>query len=92
MKHQITFLFVALALTLSALSPQVASASTKEFTFVYQFAGERLEIRERAHSEHEAFRRAATRCFDHFTGTRGNQKVSEERGLPVIDVCANPRS
>lgn len=62
---------------------------SKEYSFKYNLAGETLEIRRPAQSYEDAYQAAADQCFKHY---KGRGKVSEDRGLDIIDVCANPRS
>lgn len=61
----------------------------KEYTFKYQLSGQTLEIKQAASSYEDAYDQAAQQCFNHY---KGQGRVSEERGLDIIDVCANPRS
>ncbi len=42
-----------------------------------------------ASSYEEAFDKAAQSCFRHF---KQGRRVSQDQGLDIIDVCANPRS
>ncbi len=63
--------------------------SSKDYTFKYQMSGEKLEITRSADSYEEAYEQAAQQCFKHFKGTGS---LSEDKGLDIIDVCANPRS
>ncbi|MEN0058694.1 MAG: hypothetical protein AAGB31_07655 [Bdellovibrio sp.] len=62
---------------------------SKDYAFKFKLQGQSLELREPAHSYDEAFDRAAQKCFKFF---KGSGPVSENRGLDIIDVCANPRS
>lgn len=64
-------------------------SSTKEYKFKFTLSGETLEIRQPASSYEDAFEKAASQCFKFY---KGKGKVSESRGLDIIDVCANPRS
>lgn len=64
-------------------------SSTKEYNFKFNLSGEALEIRQAASSYEDAFEKAATQCFKFY---KGKGRVSESRGLDIIDVCANPRS
>lgn len=66
----------------------INKAGVKEYIFKYILSGRTLEIKESAESYEEAFEKSAQRCFDFY---RGSGKMSEERGLDIIDVCANPR-
>lgn len=61
----------------------------REFTFKYSLSGESLEVKRKAASYEEAFETAAQDCFKHFKGT---SYLTEDRGLDIIDTCANPRS
>lgn len=87
MKKILVLLLVAYGCTSFA----AISKETKDqmYTFKFNFQGETLEIRRPANTYEEAFEKAASSCFAHFK-KRG--KLTEERGLDIIDVCANPRS
>lgn len=61
----------------------------KEYTFKYKLSGQTLEVKKSAPSYEDAFEQAAQTCFNFY---KGAGKVSEDRGLDIIDVCANPRS
>lgn len=65
-------------------------APEKTYTFKFQYRGESLEVRKPANSYEDAFEQAADTCFRHFKGNKA--KISEDEGLDIIDVCANPRS
>ncbi len=61
----------------------------KEYNFKFQLKGQTLELKKSAVSYEDAFEAAAQQCFKFF---KGEGRISEERGLDIIDVCANPRS
>lgn len=63
--------------------------SLKEYVFKFKLAGQSFEIKNSAASYEEAFEVAAQKCFNHY---KGQGKISENKGLDIIDVCANPRS
>ena len=63
--------------------------SSKEYSFKYKMQGQTFELKQSAGSYEEAYERAAQQCFSFF---KGSGKVSESRGLDIIDVCANPRT
>lgn len=85
-----TFIMITLlAFSCSSFAWTSKEAPTKEYLFKYNLSGETLEIRNPAGSYEEAFEKAAQQCFNHY---KGRGKVSENRGLDIIDVCANPRS
>lgn len=78
-----------LAFSCSSFAWTSKEAPSKEYLFKYSLSGEKLEVRSPAASYEEAFEKAAQKCFNHY---KGSGKVSENRGLDIIDVCANPRS
>lgn len=83
---------IALMLVVCSTVPALAAKeSGKEFNFKFVYKGEKLAVSRAASSYEEAFVIAAQDCFNHYTETSGSQKVSEQMGLAVIDVCANPR-
>lgn len=85
-----TLLTIAiLAFTCTSFAWSSKDSATKEYTFKYKLQGESFEYSTSKGSYEEAFEVAAQKCFSHFKGAR---KVSEDRGLDIIDVCANPRS
>lgn len=87
MKAMITllvFAFCSSSFAWTATAPQ-----TREYVFKYSLSGQALEIRKPASSYEDAYAQAAQQCFSFY---KGKGKVSEDRGLDIIDVCANPRS
>lgn len=85
-----TFIMITLlAFSCSSFAWISKEGPTKEYLFKYKLSGKTLEIRSPANSYEEAFEQAAQQCFKHY---KGNGKISENRGLDIIDVCANPRS
>lgn len=61
----------------------------KEYSFKYELHKKSFNPRVKAASYEDAFHTAAQQCFDFY---RDGKKVSEDKGLDIIDVCANPRS
>ena len=78
------FAFGSSSFAWTATAPQ-----TREYVFKYSLSGKTLEIRKPASSYEDAFEQAAQQCFKFY---KGSGKLSEDRGLDIIDVCANPRS
>ena len=89
-----------LALALSAFaSSSFAWVSTptasKEYSFKFTLkdtATKQDKIwqhKETAPSYEEAFEKAAMACYRYY---KNGQRLTEERGLDIIDTCANPRS
>ena len=66
-----------------------APNSAQEYHFKFKLNSESFEYTQASKSYEEAYERAAKACFNHF---KNGQHLSEEKGLDIIDVCANPRS
>jgi hypothetical protein len=88
MKQLIMILIVAVSST-QALAWKETAPTQKEYTFKFELDHTKFEVKKSAPSYEDAFASAAQQCFSHF---KGQGKVSEDRGLDIIDVCANPRS
>ena len=82
--NTISVLFVLTLFTQGAFS----AVETKTFQFNFKFKGESYKITNTAPTWEKAYEIAAIDCFKHF---QGNNRLSEDQGLDVIDVCANPR-
>lgn len=83
-----TLLLVILGYSCSSFGWLATSPKQSTYTFKFQYSGEVLEIRKPASSYEDAFDQAAQECFRHF---KGAGRISEDKGLDIIDVCANPR-
>ncbi len=84
--------FIAMILLLTqttAFAWKSKDPQTGVYQFKFQYQGEKLEIEKPAGSYEEAFQKAAEICFKHY---RQGKALSEDQGLDIIDVCANPRS
>lgn len=88
MKALITALVIAI-FSSTSFAWSANSPTSKEYRFKYAMKGDTLEISRTGQSYEDAFQDAAQQCFNYYKGTK---KVSESRGLDIIDVCANPRS
>lgn len=88
MKALITALIIA-TMSSTSFAWSSNSPSGKEYRFKYAMKGDSLEITRTGQSYEDAFEAAAQQCFNYY---KGSKKVSEDRGLDIIDVCANPRS
>lgn len=73
--------------TFSLLAQTTFAAQT--FAFKYSFDGEKLSINQEAPDYNAALTKAAKSCFSHF---RSKAKSNHEKGIELIDVCANPRT
>lgn len=87
MKTLLTITLLAFSCTSFAWNSK--GSAEKGYTFKYSLSGSTFEVKRTAASYEDAFEQAAQQCFKYY---KGSGKVSEERGLDIIDVCANPRS
>lgn len=73
--------------------PTLAWVSTapieKNYSFKFKLNTQTYEYSAKSSSYEDAFEKAAQSCYKHFKGSRS---ISEDQGLEIIDVCANPRS
>ena len=66
-----------------------STASATEFKFTYTLGRDQLQYKTEASDWKTAFNRGAEFCFDFFVKREKN--LTEEKGLDIIDTCANPR-
>ena len=60
-------------------------------SYIFQFKAPQVKvfsITQKASSREVAFKLAATECFRKLTG---DKYPGEEKGLEIIDICANPK-
>ncbi len=63
--------------------------SAKSYSFQFKAPQVKVfSITQRANSREVAFKLAATECFRKLTG---DKYPGEEKGLEIIDICANPK-
>jgi hypothetical protein len=87
MKKVLLVILIAVASTANAwLTPDNDSA--KVYSFKFKMNDELYEYTQKAKSYEDAYGKAAQACFTHF---KAGRRVSEDQGLDIIDVCANPR-
>ena len=93
MKKQIfqltSLLLLAVAFSLSASAATKSYAGDQLYQFKFRMKGETYEYSQKSNTYEEAFERAAKACYQHF---KGGRHISEDQGLDIIDVCANPRT
>lgn len=63
--------------------------SEKLYKFKYNIQGQTLQYEQKAQSYEDAMEKVAVQCFKEL---KGHGRVSEEKGLDIIDICANPRT
>ncbi len=87
MTLSVTALTATLFMSTAAFS---MNAPTKSWTFSYKTTKNMtLQIKKSAPTYETAFKLAAKECFQKLTN---GQYPGEERGLDIIDICANPKS
>lgn len=77
------FLIAVLATGLNTFA-----ATSAEKTYSFQFKSIKKPIAMKASSKEDAFKLAARECFSKLTG---GSYPGEEKGLDIIDICANPK-
>jgi hypothetical protein len=65
------------------------TANATEYKFTYTIGRDQLLYKTEAKTWEEAFKRGADFCFDFLV--KKEKALSEEKGLDIIDICANPR-
>lgn len=95
MKRALLILLALSAIGSSSFAWVSTPTATKEYSFKFTLKDELSktdkiwQTKETAPSYEEAFEKAAMACYRYY---RNGQRLTEERGLDIIDTCANPRS
>ena len=76
----------SVTLIIALLFSTQAYSATKSYSFAFKTIKE--PIRAVASNHEEAFKVAAKVCFKTLTG---GKYPGEEKGLDIIDICANPK-
>lgn len=70
-----------------------STSQAKEFKFTFVFEQGRtenkLQYKTDADSWEQAYKRGSSFCFDFFAERETD--LTEEKGIDIIDACANPR-
>lgn len=70
--------------------PASVTSSAKTFVFNYKDLSKKpFQIKKEAISYEDAYRQASKDCFQRLTH---GEYPGEEKGLDIIDICANPKS
>lgn len=73
----------------TGLSSWASTPAAKSYVFKFKTAqNQNFSITQAAHTQEEAYRLAARECFKKLTG---NHYPGEEKGMEIIDICANPK-
>ena len=71
-------------------SASVSPDTKKSWSFNYKDLSKKsFQIKKEANSYEEAFKSASRECFQQLTA---GKYPGEEKGLDIIDICANPRT
>ena len=95
MKRALLILLALSAIGSSSFAWVSTPTATKEYSIKFTLKDELSktdkiwQTKETAPSYEEAFEKAAMACYRYY---RNGQRLTEERGLDIIDTCANPRS
>lgn len=82
------FLSIILAASVGYSAPNPVSTQ-KSYSFQFKaFKSKAFSITQTAATKELAFKLAASECFKKLTG---NKYPGEEKGLEIIDICANPK-
>jgi hypothetical protein len=80
---------IIVSLMLLSASAEFCSTNTQSYKFQYHTKQYKsFTIVRTAKSKEEAFHMAAKDCFKHLTN---DKYPGEEKGLEIIDICANPK-
>ncbi len=88
MKKYILFVILS-AVSATSFGWSETSPTQKEYTFKFKMKTGTFDYSRSAPSYDEAYEAAAQACFKHF---KAGRHISEDQGLDIIDVCANPRT
>ncbi len=77
-----------IAVVMTGLNTFAATTSNTEKVYLFKFQGIQQPISMKAFSKEAAFKLAAKECFSKLTG---GKYPGEEKGLDIIDICANPK-
>lgn len=80
-----------IVLMLFAFTVQSYAATNEAQVYTFKFKASStmtFQINKKAATKEDAYKLAAKECFQKLTG--GNYP-GEEKGLEIIDICANPR-
>lgn len=87
MKHILLVLMTIFSIQASAWVS--SDPIQKPYSFKFKMEKQTFEYSQKAPTYEEAFEKAAQACYRHF---KNGERLTEDRGLDIIDVCANPRS
>ena len=81
--------FAALFTAATANATVTKAEAAKSYSFQFKAPQSKpFSITQKANSREVAFKLAATECFRKLTG---DKYPGEEKGLEIIDICANPK-
>jgi hypothetical protein len=69
--------------------PPAWGGPVKDYKFHFSYGGKRLEVIESASNWEQSYEKAALKCLSYFSQ---GKPLTHEKGLDLVDVCANPKS
>jgi len=91
MKSALFFTLLLSGLLSGALAYSATSPAQLPKSYSFHFTAPKSKtfaIITKAVSKEQAYKLAATECYNKLTG---NKYPGEEKGLEIIDICANPK-
>lgn len=82
------FCTLTVAASIALAATERTPTSSKDYTFKFHYKSENLTIQTRSNSWEDAYQLASQQCFSKLSK---NKQLSEDIGMDIIDVCANPR-
>lgn len=80
---------IILSLLMATSVLHCSTSEAKEFRFTYTVGRDKLQYKTDAADWYEAHDRGAQFCYAFFVKREIN--LTEDKGLEIIDACANPR-
>ena len=88
----LSILFTVISVLFTVISADAATVSVNTTkSYIFQFKAPKAKhftITQTAPTKELAYKLAASECFKKLTG---NKYPGEEKGLEIIDICANPK-
>lgn len=86
---KLTLIFALLFSGVMAYSAANPAHAPQSYNFQFKTSQSKaFSITQKATSKEQAYKMAATECFKKLTN---NKYPGEEKGLEIIDICANPK-
>ena len=87
-----TTIFIALTIIQVLSLQSLAAPHQEKTTYRFQFQplhGTHYTYETQSDSKEDAYEKAAQSCFQHY---KKGRRISQDEGMDIIDICANPRT